>query len=286
MKKIILILFLFIVFIANASADITRSAISQGEKFYINKFGQRVNPKQTKIQKPDQEVEIIYKNRLYGFKDKDGNWILEPQFEELGYISFINGYISVAKQKKWGAVDTKGNLAVKPEFENILYFHDNIARAMKDGKCGFIDNTGKWIITPKFQDIQEFSEGLAAAKYNSKWGYIDKRGDWVIQPKFNSIICRPEKKYEKLPICDGTSNFHEGLAGIQYDLKNEAYIDKTGKIIIKGDFKNIQRFSEGVAAVSKNGKYGYINTFGKFVIKPQFIEAKPFHNGIAEVVKN
>jgi hypothetical protein len=44
------------------------------------------------------------------------------------------------------------------------------------------------------------------------------------------------------------------------------------------------RFSDGLAAVKLNGKWGYIDKDGKTVISPQFDQAVPFQNGLAQVV--
>jgi hypothetical protein len=42
-------------------------------------------------------------------------------------------------------------------------------------------------------------------------------------------------------------------------------------------------FSEGLAAVSINDKWGYINKNGEFLIEPRFNEALPFTDGLAFV---
>lgn len=41
-------------------------------------------------------------------------------------------------------------------------------------------------------------------------------------------------------------------------------------------------FSEGLAVISLNGKYGYIDKTG-MIVKPQFDSVKEFENGFASV---
>jgi len=48
---------------------------------------------------------------------------------------------------------------------------------------------------------------------------------------------------------------------------------------------DIDHFSDGLAAVEVDGKWGYINTSGEVVIEPQFSSAQPFVNGTA-IVEN
>jgi len=59
------------------------------------------------------------------------------------------------------------------------------------------------------------------------------------------------------------------------------YIDSTGAVVIPAIYPNGRDFSEGLAAVRKDGLYGYINTSDAFVIQPQFSRALSFHRGIS-----
>lgn len=64
--------------------------------------------------------------------------------------------------------------------------------------------------------------------------------------------------------------------------------DETGKTVIPaGKYTIIEMFwdgfSEGLAQVIRDGKYGYINTDGKEVIPPKYEQAKGFSEGLAPV---
>ncbi|HVT83357.1 MAG TPA: WG repeat-containing protein, partial [Phycisphaerae bacterium] len=61
------------------------------------------------------------------------------------------------------------------------------------------------------------------------------------------------------------------------------YIDPTGKIAILPAYEDARFFSEGLAAVRRNGKYGYIDKTGKLIIPPQFQYGFDFHEGLAWV---
>ncbi len=52
------------------------------------------------------------------------------------------------------------------------------------------------------------------------------------------------------------------------------------------EFDAVDNFSEGLAGVSKHGKWGFINVKGEWVIEPQFEDARPFSEGFAEVETN
>jgi hypothetical protein len=87
------------------------------------------------------------------------------------------------------------------------------------------------------------------------------------------------------------SDFHEGLAVVCNGEGGCAcgYIDKMGGFAFAPTLCDAHDFSEGLAAVSSNGKWGYIDKTGKFVIDPQFdnvadtIVSGDFHEGLAFV---
>lgn len=77
-------------------------------------------------------------------------------------------------------------------------------------------------------------------------------------------------------------NFSEGLAAVVKDgLKG--YIDRTGRIVIEPQYGWAGNFSEGLAAVQKGDKWGYIDKTGREIIKPEYDYAGDFHDGMAIV---
>lgn len=69
--------------------------------------------------------------------------------------------------------------------------------------------------------------------------------------------------------------------------QKEGFIDGTGKIIVPAEYSTVGMFSEGLAAVKKNGKCGFINTLGEVVIPLSYdIVFWPFCEGMAKVRVN
>jgi hypothetical protein len=67
-----------------------------------------------------------------------------------------------------------------------------------------------------------------------------------------------------------------------YDLCGYARRDDRTEVIPR-TFERVQPFSEGLAAVRIDGRFGYIDPTGKVIIKPQFDLAGKFNDGMAEV---
>ena len=59
--------------------------------------------------------------------------------------------------------------------------------------------------------------------------------------------------------------------------------EKRDQVVTNLLFNALHNFSEGVAAVKRNNKYGFINKHGEFVIAPQFDDAEDFSDGLALV---
>jgi hypothetical protein len=134
---------------------------------------------------------------------------------------------------------------------------------------GYISQDGKFAVNPQFKQAFTFREGLALIKSSDdKYGYIDESGKIVINPQY---------KY--------ASPFNEGLAAVTRPNEKIEYIDKTGKTILSLDetMETAEPFSEGLAKVKINNKYGYINKDGNIAITAQYDYAGIFLEGLTEV---
>ena len=79
--------------------------------------------------------------------------------------------------------------------------------------------------------------------------------------------------------------FSEGLAGVKKNSK-WGFIDKFGKEVITCIYDRVWSFSEGLARVAKNGKYGFIDKSGKEVIPCSYDYIGDFYEGLAMAEKN
>ena len=61
------------------------------------------------------------------------------------------------------------------------------------------------------------------------------------------------------------------------------FIDDNGNLIIDSLYKDVQSFSEGLAAVCLSYRWGFIDKIGKTILDFKYPEVTNFNNGIAEV---
>jgi WG containing repeat len=205
-----------------------------------------------------------------------------------------------------GFIDHTGKIIIKLPSNHYSFreFSEGLAAIRmphisitKEPGLGYIDRAGKIVIPAKVIDWEalgggeNFTEGLAAfvspipdRKGRYLTGYMDKTGKVVIPPKF----------------AGNPGNFRKGIALVEvYNKSNQqgdtryAFIDRQGKILFENPktftVTDYSAFSEGLAPVQINERWGFINQSGKLVIPAKFIglpRNSRFSAGLAPVVSN
>lgn len=82
-----------------------------------------------------------------------------------------------------------------------------------------------------------------------------------------------------------SSGFSQGLAPVKKNGK-WGYIGMQGETVIDFRFDDVFGFSDDLARVAVSGKFGYINKEGEIVITPQYDDCSEFHNGVAAAMLN
>ena len=223
---------------------------------------------------------IILNFEGWGFIDKTGEFVIEPQFDGKGSFSEglaaipVKNYDSYWEREGilWGYIDKTGEFVIEPQFEVARSFSEGVAPVKLDDKYGYIDKTGNMVIKLEFGCAWSFREGLGCVVAD-KYGFIDNTGKFLIKPQFYYVL-----------------DFSEGLAPVCFKkngLEFWGYIDTTGQIIIEPQFRAVGYFKEGLARVGFESYsdyiFGYINKSGEFVANPQFQVAGYFSEGLAFV---
>lgn len=195
----------------------------------------------------------------WGYIDKNGKWIINPQFN---YCSnFSNGLAVIGTDTeeniKYGFIDQTGKIIINPQFNGAGDFASNGLAAVEiDDEWGYIDKSGTVVIEPHFSTAKHFSNGLAAVFVEAQddFGYIDKTGNWVITPQFPGATEFQDNGLAFVAVGD---NYVDWVVGL---------IDKTGKFVVNPQFSDtgllFREWSHGLICVEINGKRGYIDETG------------------------
>lgn len=76
--------------------------------------------------------------------------------------------------------------------------------------------------------------------------------------------------------------YSEGLAAVEKEGR-WGFIDPNGKEIIQPIYSAVQNFSDGRAAVKIDGRWGFIDKSGNYIVKPQYSDVWSYRNGRATV---
>ena len=235
---------------------------------------------------------VYLADKGWGYIDKTGKVVIEPQFEMAG--SFSEGLAGVEIDGKSGFIDKTGQIVIEPQYDVVSKFNEGVAVAVKGDEVLLIEKSGRVILSRDVNELDlsldeepRLSEGVIAAydHAESQVGFINKSGEFIIEPVYGQA-----------------GPFSEGLARVlTYDAEGEekvGFIDHSGRFVIAPGFNtdaNFQRnstdFSEGLAGltegfrptITERGKFVFIDKKGSIVLSTNFAYAGPFRQGVALV---
>ena len=245
------------------------------------------------------------KDGLFGFIDKDYNYVIEKQFVEC-YGFYENGLAYViTTEGKHGVINTKGEYVIPPIYDDIGFLSDDeepFYVEKSDGNYIYIDETGKQVIDDMYEEAYSFLGGFAVVRKNGRYHVINHVGDILAEvdgplelDRFSDLAVLPDGN-GKYGAIDTSGNL---LIPYEYDSISQAddkgnliveldgfygIIDRNGNAIVPIKYRSIRRADDcGIYAVL-NGKmlWGYVNSTGEQVIPCRFDECESFsENGIA-----
>lgn len=245
---------------------------------FIDKTGKLVvEPIYDDVMDFSEGLAVVRKNGKSGFIDKTGKVIIPLQFDYA--FSFAEGLATVFVNGKYGFIDRMGKIVIEPQFTYANRFAENFAVVKIGGgtilpypystyqereyfdkietKYGFINKKGEIVYSFSARRAGSFSNGLAAVETLNGFGFINNKGEFAIQPKFSSVF-------------GTTPQFSEDLSLTVLKDSKIGFIDKTGKVVIKTDYKYANDFENGLAQVCEEviNTCGYIDKTGKVIWKP------------------
>lgn len=211
-------------------------------------------------------IETPEDGQMNGYIDKKGNPLTEMR---AGMLTLTCGLVPYGSGDLWGYADSKGKVLIKPRFDQIGDFSNGLAPVLVEQKWGYINKAGEMKISPQFDFAREFSEGLAIVSINERAGVIDCKGQWVERPRYDLT---------------NWNSYRSSRAVVQDKKEKYAFLDEKGQLITDFKYELVDDFYEGVASVTEDrSNWGFINRSGKMVIKPQFRFCSRFENGLAKV---
>lgn len=250
-----------------------------GQSFFIDKTGSKVFscPDECFYEDFSEGLVVTEKqdggpwNSQYGYTDTTGRVVIPFQYDDA--YPFSDGLAVVGKDGKYGYIDKTGQVVIPLRYDQAYDFTDGLAAVSDENGGGYIDKTGKEVIPCQYDLAGSFFEdGLAAVDKDGKYGYIDTTGRMVVP-------CQYEMAWD----------FADGMARVANADGEYGFVDTTGREVIPCQYEQVQvhDFNEGLAMlIGENGKWGYIDKTGRVVIPCQYDAAFDFSEGRAAVMKD
>ena len=196
-----------------------------------------------------EKIEVNYK---IGYKDKSGNIVIEPIYDD-GQL-FVGSDLS-----KDGA----------------LY-----ASVLKDGKCGVINQDGNVIVPFMYEEAYHLVDNLFAVRKKAEgtdwsFGVIDDRGIIIIPFEYKLIrhnhnfvqcfVSASSKRKYTHRYMDTSGRVYE----YQPHIGDEVWYNTLGEPIYKGEGITS---TDDYLIVKKNDKLGVVDSVGKFIIQCLYTE--------------
>lgn len=187
-------------------------------------------------------------------------------------------------------------------FDMAQPFRSGIALAETRGhQHQYLLPSGQPAMNITFDEGNSFRGDRAVIYRNGLSELINKRGE-TIQPRENvqewtiaegrAVIVDKAGKAGYIDVESGLQTvavvyeaaraYSEGLAAVRQNNK-WGFIDKSGKNIVPAIYDDVTAFSEGLAGVRVNNKWGAIDMNGRMVISPRFEKITSFSGGHAFV---
>jgi len=254
---------------------------------------------------------------LYQFSDQSGTGYIDQSGKVVipagrlhsassPHAEFHDGLMLLGNYPHASFIDSKGNPVKFENVDQASEFSDGIAPALDKNtqKWGFINTRGDFVIPPTHQRwtvpfVSSFSDGMALIQIYGKNGFLDRTGALAIEANLleahefhddaSRVIIEGPCKLHSRPCSSFPGMFvlpGYGTPTGATPLCRYAFIDKTGRPLFSQRFDDAKDFSEELAPVKIDGKWGFINKTGALVVKPQFDSADSFSDGLALVSQN
>lgn len=215
-----------------------------------------------------------YPNEKFGFIDQTGKLLVDYIYDDAGF--FHEGLARVGKKINdkmfYGFINEKGDVAIGIEYNAVsdYGFSDGLCFFELGSRKGFLNKEGvvAFYLPNNITKANDFSDGLSIVTSNSQFGIIDKNGNYT-------FALQDEITFEMYGI--NSNNLLVASKNGKW-----GFVDKYGNEKISFIYDNVNVFSEGFAAVVKDGLLGFVNTSGEMVIDANFYADDYYYTRFSE----
>jgi hypothetical protein len=234
-----------------------------------------------------------------------GNWIVPPIYQRMAYLDYEPELFPVANSSgKWGYINKKGEVVIPFQYQLAYGFSEGLAAVLNENSLyGYINIIGDLKIPYQYSYAGRFRNGHAVVLKNGKNHLINSNGEKTTEEYIDMewlsdkyIACKQGGLYGikdlsgkqiKAPFFSDYFPYTEGLAGVKVQGK-WGFMDENFNLVIKPKYmqKVDYSFSEGFARFKQNNKVGLMDKSGNMVLLAQYEDLGEFSNGLIAFQQN
>lgn len=220
-----------------------------------------------------------------------------PQKEEVEIFIAKNGLY-------FGLVESSGKFLIPARYDTLYRVENKRYFGRQNQESYFVKfaQPGSSPMIIKLEKISQVIPNSAGSHFAAenqlgKWGVIDTLGKWLIPPNYNWLGVGSGEYYPYLlgnqrgivsvkttfPLnekLEQLTSFSEGLALIKKDKKWGA-VDNQGQEAIAPRYDSLLNKQGGLTPALQNQLWGYLNDTGSWAVEPRYKKVFPFFNDLA-----
>lgn len=215
----------------------------------------------------------VYSENKWGVIDNSGNFVINPQYEEMVVIPnnkkdiFIYAYDinDETGEYKTKVINSKQTQLFK-EYERVeaienydtkqnIWFEDNLLRVYQNGQYGLIDFEGNILLKCEYDEITALKgvEENLIVKKDQKVGLVNAKGQSIIKVVYNDIRPLKEGTKDEYIIVD-----ENGKMGI---------VSTSGTVVLEPKYEEVKYiYSTDMYAVKQDNKWEIVNKSGEKIL--------------------
>jgi len=224
------------------------------------------------------KIEHSSSSGLFIAKNAQGYQIIEQSGNQLSKTydrieNFVQGYARVMKRTNegqfFGLINTEGKECIAAQYTGLSQVSENrIIYKDKDNRCGAMNCNGHVLIAAQFFKMSDFKGGKSIIYSEpSKSGIIDSLGQILVTIGSNKIKSLDQEV------------FSSQIGYDDYIIQHE----EVGNISETKSYEKMGQWTQDIATMKKDEKWGIVNKFGVELLSGKFSEITPFVNGFARV---
>ena len=225
---------------------------------------------------------VYEENGLKGVINQYGKEIIPAQYEELGWSEgipvFHDGVIGFRSGDKWGIISSANSITITAKYKHIYRAGSNLIVASKEGLFsgeefyGIFNSRGKLIIPFAYAGLSVSGKIVIAQKYDHNkriYGLIDLNNTQLLPFVYPNIYSLTEK-----------------LLVVTRDNGKLSLVNTNGKEVLRFQIDSIAHADEDYFFVFFDGKAGLVDKTGRNVLKPEFRKIEIANNTVSALSVN